>query len=63
MSAVTESLVQKWLRQNVQPYAFKDAVYSHVDTTLARFATLRPKTDVYSLVSPQLPPAKSKAMC
>lgn len=45
-----ESLTQKWLRQNVQTYAYKDAVYSHVDAVLTRFTTIRPKTDVYSSV-------------
>ncbi|KAI0093626.1 UEV-domain-containing protein, partial [Irpex rosettiformis] len=48
MSAATESLAQKWLRQNVQPYAFKDAVYAHVDAVLSQFSTIRPKTDVYT---------------
>lgn len=54
MSSATESLAQKWLRQNVQSYAFKDAVYAHVDTVLSRFSTVRPKTDVYSSVFPIL---------
>jgi hypothetical protein len=51
MSTATESLTQKWLQQAVQPYAFKDAVYTHVNTVLSRFNTIRPKTDVYSSVS------------
>lgn len=51
MSAATESLAQKWLRQNIQAYAFKDAVYAHVDAVLSQFSAIRPKTDVYSRVS------------
>lgn len=51
MSTGPESLAQKWLRQNVQSYAFKDAVYAHVDTLLSRYNTIRPKTDVYSSVA------------
>ena len=31
MGSSTESLTQRWLRQNIQPYAQKDTVYSHVD--------------------------------
>jgi ESCRT-I complex subunit TSG101 len=42
------SLTQKWLRQNIQPYARRDIVYNHVDAVLAAYPTLRPKTDVYS---------------
>ena len=44
------SLTQKWLRQNIQSYSHKDIVYSHVDTVLAVYPTLRPKTDVYSTI-------------
>jgi ESCRT-I complex subunit TSG101 len=47
-----ESLTQKWLRQNVHLYPHKDRVYSDVDAVLSRFPTLRPKTDVYSSVTP-----------
>lgn len=49
-SVQPESLTQKWLRQNVQTYAHKDTVYSHVDAVLNRYTTIRPKTDVYSSV-------------
>ncbi|KAM6500554.1 UEV domain containing protein [Amanita muscaria] len=42
------SLTHKWLRQNVQPYQNKDRVYADIDAALARFSTLRPKTDVYT---------------
>lgn len=45
-----ESLTQQWLRQNIQPYQHRDTVYTHVDSALIRYPTLRPKTDVYSLV-------------
>lgn len=48
----TESLTHKWLRQNLQPYAHPDAVFSHVDAVLSRHPTIRPKTDVYSSVLP-----------
>ncbi|KAG5643472.1 hypothetical protein DXG03_000860 [Asterophora parasitica] len=44
----TESLTQKWLRHNVQPYANRDRVYIDVDSVLTRFPTLRPKSDVYT---------------
>ncbi|KAI0709109.1 UEV domain-containing protein [Earliella scabrosa] len=44
----TESLTHKWLRQNLQPYANKDAVFAHVDAVLSRHPTIRPKTDVYT---------------
>lgn len=42
------SLVQKWLRQAVQPYANANHVYNDVDSALASHTTVRPKTDVYS---------------
>ncbi|KAG1731916.1 UEV-domain-containing protein [Suillus lakei] len=44
----TESLTQRWLRQNVSSYAQKDRVLLDFDATLARFTTLRPKSDVYT---------------
>ncbi|TFK42617.1 UEV domain-containing protein [Crucibulum laeve] len=44
----TESLTQKWLRQNVQPYPNHNRVYVDIDAALARFSTLRPKSDVYT---------------
>ena len=50
----TESLTHKWLRQNLQPYANKDAVFAHVDAVLSRHPTIRPKTDVYSQSHPPL---------
>ena len=43
-----ESLTQRWLRQNTAVYDAPDTVYAHVDAALARFPTVRPKTDVYS---------------
>ncbi|KZV91075.1 UEV-domain-containing protein [Exidia glandulosa HHB12029] len=42
------SLTQQWLRQVAQPYHSKDRVYADVDAVLAAFATLRPKTEVYT---------------
>ncbi|KAH7916050.1 UEV domain-containing protein [Hygrophoropsis aurantiaca] len=42
-----ESLTQKWLRQNVNSYPQRDRVYIDIDAALARFSTLRPKSDVY----------------
>ncbi|KAJ2916041.1 hypothetical protein MD484_g4373, partial [Candolleomyces efflorescens] len=43
-----ESLTQAWLRQNVQFYASRDRVFADVDSALARFPALRPKSDVYT---------------
>ena len=43
-----ESLTQQWLRQTVAVYANKDRAYLDVDAVLARYPTLRPKTEVYS---------------
>lgn len=44
--------MQRWLRQNVQQsYPAHQRVYVDADAALTRFATIRPKTDVYS-VSP-----------
>ncbi len=51
MGSTTESLTQKWLRQNIQTYVQPDAVYAHVDAVLARYQSIRPKTDVYSSVT------------
>ena len=45
-----ENLTHKWLRQNIQAYAHRDTLFQHVDTALARYPTIRPKTDVYSSV-------------
>ena len=50
-----ESLTQAWLRQNVQFYASRDRVFADVDSALARFPALRPKSDVYSARSRPLP--------
>ncbi|KAI0670462.1 UEV domain-containing protein [Trametes maxima] len=44
----SESLTQRWLRQNVQTYPNSDLVYAHTDALLARHPTIRPKTDVYT---------------
>lgn len=49
--SMSESLTQKWLRQNVSPYSNRERVYADIDALLARFPTLRPKSDVYSSVS------------
>jgi hypothetical protein len=46
----TQSLTQKWLRQNTAPYLHTDRVYADVDATLARFPTLAPRSDIYSSV-------------
>jgi ESCRT-I complex subunit TSG101 len=51
----SESLTQQWLRQNVQPYAAAARVYADTDAALARFPSVRPKTDLYSSVSPNPP--------
>ncbi|KAH9951378.1 UEV domain-containing protein [Amylocystis lapponica] len=42
------ALTLAWLRQNTQPYTHRDIVYTHVDAVLARYPTIRPKTDVYT---------------
>ncbi|KAI0664890.1 UEV-domain-containing protein [Cubamyces menziesii] len=44
----SESLTQKWLRQNIQIYPNSDLVYAHTDAVLTRHPTIRPKTDVYT---------------
>ncbi len=55
----SESITQKWLRQNVQTYPNPDLVYAHADAVLARHPTIRPKTDVYSSVYPPCSPDPS----
>ncbi|KAF9053637.1 UEV-domain-containing protein [Hymenopellis radicata] len=45
---MAETLTQKWLRQNVQPYVHPERVFADIDATLTRFPTLRPKTDAYT---------------
>jgi len=47
----TESLTQKWLRQNIATYNDGNRVFADVDSTLSLFPTLRPKTEVYSSVT------------
>ncbi|KIM49155.1 hypothetical protein M413DRAFT_15322 [Hebeloma cylindrosporum] len=42
------SLTQKWLRDCAQPYPNPHRVYADIDAALARFTTLRPKSDVYT---------------
>ena len=42
------SLVQQWLRGEVQPYTHANHVYNDVDSALTSHRTVRPKTDVYS---------------
>ncbi|KAI8998711.1 UEV-domain-containing protein [Trametes punicea] len=44
----SETIVQRWLRQNIQTYPNSDIVYAHADAALARHPTIRPKTDVYT---------------
>ncbi|CDO68354.1 hypothetical protein BN946_scf184799.g81 [Trametes cinnabarina] len=44
----SESVVQKWLRDNVQTYPNSNIVYAHADAALSRHPTIRPKTDVYT---------------
>ncbi|EED77204.1 predicted protein, partial [Postia placenta Mad-698-R] len=36
------------LRHNIQPYPAHDIVFAHTDAVLARYPTVRPKTDVYT---------------
>ncbi|KAF9005616.1 UEV domain-containing protein [Cyathus striatus] len=43
-----DSLTQKWLRQNIHSYPNRDRVFLDIDAALARFPTLRPKSDVYT---------------
>ncbi|EDR14818.1 uncharacterized protein LACBIDRAFT_305951 [Laccaria bicolor S238N-H82] len=45
---MSTTLTQKWLRQNLHSYSQKDRVYSDIDAALARFQTLRPKSDIYT---------------
>ncbi len=52
---MAETLTQKWLRQNVQPYVHPERVFADIDATLTRFPTLRPKTDAYSTLSGKCP--------
>ena len=42
------NLTQKWLLKEVARYPLKDIVYTDVDSALAAYPTLRPKTDIYS---------------
>ncbi|PPQ78069.1 hypothetical protein CVT25_015603 [Psilocybe cyanescens] len=45
---MSSSITQRWLRQAVQPYPHNQRVFSDTDATLARWNTLRPKSDVYT---------------
>lgn len=45
---MTSTVVQNWLRQNVQPYPRHERVYADADAALSAYTTLRVKTDVYS---------------
>ncbi|KAA1469486.1 UEV-domain-containing protein [Dentipellis sp. KUC8613] len=45
---MTDPLTLRWLRQNIESYTHRDAVFSDVHDVLARFPSLRPKTDVYT---------------
>ncbi|KAF8212274.1 UEV domain-containing protein [Mycena galopus ATCC 62051] len=42
------TLTQKWLRENVASYVAADRVFADIDAALARFPSLRPKSDVYT---------------
>ncbi|KAJ7172514.1 UEV domain-containing protein [Mycena filopes] len=42
------SLTQKWLRDQVASYSAGERVFADVDSALARFPSLRPKSDVYT---------------
>ncbi|KAJ7774786.1 UEV domain-containing protein [Mycena metata] len=42
------SLTQKWLREQVASYSAGERVFADVDSALARFPSLRPKSDVYT---------------
>ncbi|KAJ7709942.1 UEV domain-containing protein [Mycena rosella] len=42
------SLTHKWLRENVASYPAADRVFADIDAVLARFPSLRPKSDVYT---------------
>ncbi|KAG6330299.1 hypothetical protein ID866_8789 [Astraeus odoratus] len=46
--STTESLTQRWLRQNVSSYPHQDRVFVDIDAVLGRFTALRPKSDVYT---------------
>ncbi|KAH7103820.1 UEV-domain-containing protein [Auriculariales sp. MPI-PUGE-AT-0066] len=41
-------LSRQWLRQVVQPYPDSNRVYADIDAALATYATLRPKTEMYT---------------
>ncbi|KAJ6630765.1 UEV domain-containing protein [Mycena sp. CBHHK59/15] len=43
-----QSLTHKWLRQNLTSYAAPDRAFADIDAALARFPSLRPKSDVYT---------------
>ncbi|KAJ7046745.1 UEV-domain-containing protein [Mycena alexandri] len=42
------SLTHKWLREQVASYSAGERVFADVDSALARFPSLRPKSDVYT---------------
>lgn len=48
------SSTQQWLRENTRFYTNSSRTYADVDAVLPRYPSLRPKTDVYSLVRPDL---------
>lgn len=45
---MTSTVVQSWLRQNVQSYPRHERAYADADAALSVYATLKVKTDVYS---------------
>ena len=53
------SPTQIWLREHSRLYSEPHAVYADTDALLARFPTIRPKTDVYS--SPSLSPPRPRS--
>ncbi|GAA96744.1 uncharacterized protein L969DRAFT_54417 [Mixia osmundae IAM 14324] len=48
MTASSLSITQQWLQQVLDPYRYRDQVYTDVDRTLQLIPTLSPKTDSYT---------------
>ncbi|KAJ8700187.1 Suppressor protein stp22 of temperature-sensitive alpha-factor receptor and arginine permease [Pleurotus ostreatus] len=49
MSATnSQSLIRRWLVENVQLYAQRDRVLADIEAVLARFHTIRPKSDEHT---------------
>lgn len=47
--------MERWLREQAGPYEERERVCVDVETALARFPALRPKSDVYSMFTPFFP--------